>query len=260
VSPVELQLQDDIAWIRFGDPEQQNRLTVAVLTALAETLQRAVDARARVIVLRGRGGLWSAGYDVARIPPEIFAADPETVSAHPFERCMAAVRACPVPLLAAVERIVFGGALELAISCDLVVAHSETRFGLTPARLGLIYSHTGLRTLLNRVGSAHARMLVFTAQTVDAAEAARMHLINEVCDVPRYEARVAELAERIAGCAPLSVRGMKQVLRALEEDRELSDATLREILELRHSAYQSADFREGQVAFDAKRDPRFRGS
>jgi enoyl-CoA hydratase/carnithine racemase len=259
LDPVELRLEADIGWIRFGTPTQRNLLTVALLEALPDALRRAVDARARVVVLRGRGDNWSAGYDVERIPAEIFAAEPRTVAEHPFERCMAVVRDCPIALVAAVQGVAYGGALELAASCDLVVAERESQFGLTPARLGLIYSHTGLRTLLRRVGSAHARKLVFTGRSIDALEAARIGLINEVCDREGFEARVRDLAQQIASCAPLSVRGMKHVLGVLEQRTELTQDELRRILALRKSAYESDDFREGQAAFRDKRAPRFRG-
>lgn len=259
MDPVELRVEANIGWMRFGAPSERNLLTVALLEALPVALQRAVDEEARVVVLRGRGAVWSAGYDVARIPADIFATDPRTVAEHPFERCMSAVRHCPIALVAAVQGVVYGGALELAASCDLVIAERETQFGLTPARLGLIYSHTGLRTLLRRVGSAHARKLAFTGRSIDALEAARIGLINEVCDPPEFEARVGDLARQIASCAPLSVRGMKHVLDVLERRSELRPDELRDILARRKSAYESDDFREGQAAFREKRAPQFRG-
>ena len=259
MEPVELHIEDDVGRIRFGDPQQRNLLTIPVLQALPEALQKAVGTGVRTIVIRGRGDTWSAGYDVARIPPEIFAAEPRTVAEHPFERCMAAVRECPVALVAAVQGDVYGGGLELAVSCDLVVARDDTRFGLTPARLGLVYSHTGLRTLLRRVGSAHARLLVFTGRSIDAAEAFRIGLVNELTDADTFEARTDDLARQVARCAPLSVRGMKHVLGVIERSPELTDDERREILELRKRAYESQDFREGQSAFRDKRTPRFRG-
>ncbi len=260
MQPVDIDIQDHIAHVRFGDPAQRNVLTVPLLEALVQALERVTESDGRVAVLRGRGDTWSAGYDVGAIPADIFADEPDVVAAHPFERCMAAVRDCPLPLVAAVQGDVFGGALELAASCDLVVAHAQTRFGLTPARLGLVYSHTGLRTLLRRVGSAHARMLVFTAESVEADEAARMGLANEVVPAAEFEARVEARARQIAASAPLSVRGMKRILRLLERGHDLNEAELRDILALRQRSYASDDFREGQAAFREKRPPRFRGT
>lgn len=259
MQPVELDVRERVACIRFGAPLERNLLTVPLLKAFPDALRRAVEDDARVIVLRGHGQTWSAGYDVEQIPPEIFADDPDTVAAHPFESCMAAVRECPLPLVAALEGVVFGGALELAASCDLALASASTRFGLTPARLGLIYSHTGLRTLLGRIGSAHLRMLVFTGHSIDAREAERMGLVNEVVDAAHFDARVAEVARQIAHCAPLSVQGMKRVLGILEGAGGPTQAEVRDILALRKHAYESADFREGQRAFREKRPPDFRG-
>ncbi len=222
-------------------------------------LDQAVEAQARVVVLRGRGETWSAGYDVAEIPAEIFSEDAQTVAAHPFERCMSAVRQCPRVVVAATCGDVFGGGLELAASCDLVIARNDARFGLTPARLGLVYSHTGLHTLVRRIGSAHARMLVLTGRTVDAEEAARVGLVNEVSTPGDFERRLAALAADVAARAPLALSGMKHVLGLLERIPPLTEEEHAAILRIRNHAYRSDDFREGQAAFRDKRAPRFRG-
>ncbi|UCE01736.1 MAG: enoyl-CoA hydratase/isomerase family protein [Candidatus Latescibacterota bacterium] len=258
MDPVELRIDEGVAWIAFGDPQARNLLTLPLLEALPRTLDESA-AEARVAVLQGRGRTWSAGYDVARIPPEIFSTDPGTVADHPFERCMRAVRECRLPTVAALRGAVFGGALELAVSCDLRVAHAETTLGLPPARLGLVYSHTGLHQLVRLIGPAHTRMLAFRGRPVDAQEAERIGLVNRVVPDAEFDAAVRQLARDIAACAPLAVQGMKQVLDIVETCQEIPEEELRGILELRHQAYRSEDFREGQRAFQEKRKPRFHG-
>lgn len=248
-----------MAWIEFGDPAARNLLTVPLLEAVPPALADAEARGARVAVLRGRGEFFSAGYDIAQIPPELFATDPGVVEDHPFERCMRAVAECPLPTIAAVNGHAIGGALELAVSCDLRLARAGARFGITAARLGLVYPHAGVEKLVRLIGPANARRLLFTGNLVDAEEAERLGLVNQVVAAAEFDAAVEELALRIASSAPLAVRGMKQVLRRLESGRPLSAADVRGLLELRARSYRSEDFREGRAAFAAKREPRFRG-
>lgn len=256
--PVDLRFANNVARIEFGDPAERNVLDERLLEALVDALHRAQES-ARVVVLSGRGNLWSAGYDVSQIPAALFAEDAATVAAHPFERCMRALQECPLPTIAALCGAVFGGALELAVSCDLRLASAETHFGFTPARLGIVYSHTGLEKLSRLLGPAHARLLVFTGRSIEARLAERIGLVNQVCETGELDAGVQHLADEIAACAPLAVQGMKRVLGLVERGAPLSVEELQSVLRLRHRAFTSADFAEGRAAFAAKRPPYFEG-
>lgn len=256
---VELQQRRHIATIRFGDPARKNVLTPSILARLQEALAAAVAAEARVIVLRGHGDLWSAGYDVGRIPSEIFSDDEDVVAAHPFEQCMRALEGCPVVTVAALRGAAFGGALELAISCDLRLSAADCRFGLPPARLGIIYSHTGLKKLVRLVGPAHARMLLFAAPTLDAAEAERIGLVNRTVAAEELDAVVDTTARHISEGAPLAIGGMKQLLQMMDQHETLTEDERQTIRQLRQAAFESADFAEGRLAFEQKRPPRFEG-
>jgi enoyl-CoA hydratase/carnithine racemase len=256
---VSLQLDEDVARIQFGDPAARNLLTVPLLEALPAALAEARARGARVIVLRGRGDIWSGGYDIGQIPADLFDADPRAALQHPFERCMRAVADCELPVIAAVNGHAIGGALELAVSCDLRVALEAARFGVTAARLGLVYPQAGIEKLWQLLGPAAARRLLFTAELVDAAEAARIGLVHRVVAAPEFDAAVDTLARRIASCAPLAVQGMKRILRIVERGLPVSEADVLTILALRQDSFQSADFQEGRAAFEAKREPHFRG-
>jgi enoyl-CoA hydratase/carnithine racemase len=259
LDPVSLAVEADVAWIEFGDPATRNLLTVPLLEALPRALDEAVAARARVVVLRGRGDLWSAGYDVGEIPPELFDADPRFALEHPFERCMRAIAGCSLPTIAALNGHAFGGALELAVSCDLRLLCDGARLGIPAARLGLVYPQAGIAKLLRLLGPAHARQLLFTGEPIDAAEAQRIGLVNRVLPAAEFDAAVAELATRIASGAPLAVQGMKRICATLECGTPISEADVLSMLDLRQQSYQSADFQEGRAAFAAKRAPRFAG-
>jgi enoyl-CoA hydratase/carnithine racemase len=124
---------------------------------------------------------------------------------------------------------------------------------MPPARLGVVYSHTGLRRFVDAIGTARTRELFLTARAVDAQDALGWGLVNEVCE--DVEARAVELATEIAGLAPLSVRGTKRVLQALVPP--LDPALEAELEALRQEAFASADFAEGVRAFGEKRPPRW---
>jgi enoyl-CoA hydratase/carnithine racemase len=208
------------------------------------------------VILTGAGDTFSAGYDIADLSPEHLAEEAADLLTHPFEAAMSALDAVPVPVVAAMGGHAFGGGLELALTCDLRVCSPRARMGMPPARLGVVYSHTGLRRFVDAIGSARTRELFFTARPVNAAEALSWGLVNELTE--DVEGRSVALAEEIAALAPLSQRGNKRVLHALAPgvDRELEA----ELHALRDAAFRSADFAEGVRAFIAKRQPEWRGT
>lgn len=259
MEPVALRLADHVAWIEFGDPAARNILTVPLLEALPRALAEAEVRGARAVVLRGRGDLWSGGYDIGDIPADLFATDPGAALDHPFERCMRAVEACPVPVLAAVNGHAVGGSVELALACDLRIAVDTAKIGITAAKLGLVYPHGGIERLWHTVGPAQAREILFTGELFGAADALRLGLVNRTVPAADFDAEVQTLAARLAAAAPLAVQGMKHVLQLLER-ATLSDADVAGILRWRARSYASQDFHEGRLAFQEKRLPRFRGS
>ena len=260
MEPVALRLDAHVAWIEFGDPATRNLLTIPLLEALPRALAEAEIRGARVAVLRGRGDLWSGGYDIGQIPAALFDAEPAAVLEHPFERCMRAVEAAAIPTLAAVNGHAIGGGLELALACDVRVVRAEAKLGIPAARLGLVYPHLGLAKLTRIAGPEAARALVFTGDPVRADSALGRRLASHVVTAAEFDATVAMLAARIAAAAPLAVQGMKHVLRAVERDVPLSAGELADVLAWRARSYRSDDAREGREAFAAKRPPRFRGA
>ena len=207
------------------------------------------------MVLTGEGGTFSAGYDIGDLAPERLAEEAAELLTHPFEAAMAALDAVEVPVVAGLGGHAFGGGLELALACDLRVCAPGARLGMPPARLGVVYSHTGLRRFVDAIGAARTRELFFTARPLDAAEALAWGLVNEVVD--DVAARAVALAEEIAALAPLSLRGNKRVLRALIPP--LDPSLEAELHALRDAAFRSEDFAEGVRAFTDKRPPQWRG-
>jgi enoyl-CoA hydratase/carnithine racemase len=162
--------------------------------------------------------------------------------------------------MAALNGHAIGGGLELALSCDLRVAARGIKLGMPPAKLGLVYSHTGIRKFLDVIGAARTRELFLVGRNVDAETAERWSLVNEVVPGPELAGHALALAEEIAANAPLSLEGNKRVLRELlAAEAQLDPAIERELVQLRAACFQSEDFREGVRAFGEKRKPRWKG-
>jgi enoyl-CoA hydratase/carnithine racemase len=204
--------------------------------------------------------VFSAGYDIGNLPRGEFAEEAEALVAHPFHEAIAALDAYPFPAVAALNGHAIGGGLELALSCDLRVASEEAKMGMPPARLGLVYSHTGLRKFLDAIGAPRTRELFFTARNVPARTALQWGLVNEVVGADELADRAVAYAARIASHAPLSLRGNKRALsELLAAEGELDPAIERELVELREACFRSEDFFEGVRAFAEKRPPQWRG-
>jgi enoyl-CoA hydratase/carnithine racemase len=243
---------DGVARLTISNPAKRNALDRGVLDGLVSALG-AVDARC--VVLTGSGSVFSAGYDIADLSPERLAEEAAELLTHPFEAALAALDAVPVPVVAALGGHAFGGGLELAVACDLRVCAPGARLGMPPARLGVVYSHTGLRRFVDAIGSARTRELFLTAQPVSAELALGWGLVNEV--VEDVAERALTLAVEIASLSPLSLRGNKRVLQALIPP--LDPALVAELHALRDAAFRSEDFAEGVRAFTEKRAPRWQG-
>jgi enoyl-CoA hydratase/carnithine racemase len=246
-----------VARITIDNPEKRNALDHEILDALAATLPQ---LEARCLLLTATGKVFSAGYDIGALPADGFAKAAEAIVAHPFTAAIEALDDYPYPVLAALNGHAIGGGLELALSCDLRVCSADARLGMPPARLGLIYSHTGLRKFIDAIGAPRTRELFFTARNISAEEALGWGLVGEVLPADEVAARGVELAAEIAANAPLSLLGNKRVIRELLVARgRLDPAVEEELVALRDACFGSADFFEGVRAFAEKRPPRWRG-
>ena len=213
----------------------------------------------RCVILTGEGRTFSAGYDLAAIPDDSFEADAEALVAHPFTAALDAVANHPWPVVAALNGHALGGGLELALCADLRIAARGAKLGMPPAKLGLIYGHTGLRRFIDAIGVPRTKELFLTGRNISAERAERIGLVGEVVDDEDVEAASLELAAEIAANAPLAARGNKHAIDALAANPVPSPELERELIELRRSCFASADFREGVAAFAEKRKPRWRG-
>ncbi len=211
-------------------------------------------------MITGAHGMFSAGYDIGEIPDEEFEERAEALVAHPFTEAIDALEAFPWPTLAVLPGHTIGGGLELALACDLRVAQEGIKLGMPPAKLGLVYSHTGLRRFIDAIGAARTRELFLLGSYIDAGTALQWGLVTRVAAAGDLDARALEVAAELAGNAPLSQTGNKRVIAALlAAEGELAEDVEQELIELRRASFASADMREGMRAFAERRPARWQG-
>jgi len=251
--------------LTISNPAKRNALDHPILDAISDTLARLAEpgSEARCVLVTGAHGMFSAGYDIGEIPDEDaegFQERAEALVAHPFTQAIDALAAFPRPTLAVLPGHTIGGGLELALACDLRIAQEGIKLGMPPAKLGLVYSHTGLRRFLDAIGAARTRELFLLGRYIDAPTALSWGLVNRVAAPEALEGAGIDLAGELAGHAPLAQMGNKRVIGALlAAEGELSEEVAEELIELRRASFASQDLREGMRAFAEKRPPRWRG-
>jgi enoyl-CoA hydratase/carnithine racemase len=244
-----------VARLTISNPGKRGALDHPILDGFARTLP---ELDARCVIITGEQSTFSAGYDIGDLPDSVFADEAEKLVAHPFAAAIDAIDAYPYPTLAALNGHAIGGGLEVALACDLRIAAATIALGMPPAKLGLVYSHTGIRKFIDVIGASRTRELFLVGRRIDARTARTWGLVNALAEDVAEEA--LGWAREIAGNAPLAQRGNKRVIRAvLDAEAELDPETERELIELRRACFSSEDFREGVRAFAEKRPPQWKG-
>ena len=253
------EVADGVGLATFNQPEKRNAMSVEMWDGLAGILDSWQDDPAvRAVVLRGAGDkAFVSGADISQFEKSRSDADAQ----REYEKLTSAGRrrlaAYPKPVIASIQGFCLGGGLGIAMQADLRIAAEGSTFGIPAAKLGIAYGFDMVRRLVSLVGHAHARMMLFTGERIDAAEALRIGLVNRVVPAPELDGVVAALARGIAGNAPLSVRGMKLVVE--QALRDPADRDMGAVDQAVATCFDSADYREGRTAFMEKRKPAFEG-
>ncbi|MCA1646057.1 MAG: enoyl-CoA hydratase/isomerase family protein [Chloroflexi bacterium] len=250
---------DGVGVVTFNQPEKHNAISVEMWQGLADILDDfGEDASVRTVILTGAGTrAFVSGADISQFEQQRSNADAQRAYDEQTSIGRHKLASFAKPTIASIRGYCLGGGLALAMQADLRIADATSQFGIPAARLGIAYGFDGLRRLVALVGPAHARLILYTGNRIDAAEAHRIGLVNQVVPVAELRSFVFDLAHQIAANAPLSVTaskiGIDQVLRD-PADRDL-DALARAAV----VCFDSQDYREGRTAFREKRQPRFDG-
>jgi methylmalonyl-CoA decarboxylase len=237
---------------------KRNALSHKMMEELAVALDSFAAEKIRVAILRAEPGahVWSAGHDVSELP--VCGVDPLRY-ADPMEATLRAIRSFPGPVIAMVHGSVWGGAFDLVLSCDIVIADPTASFAITPVNLGLPYNTTGLLHFMGRLQLNIVKELFFTAAPIDANDAFRYGVINHLVEESALETFTLALAQKMALKAPLAMAVIKEQLRVLTDYHPVGAQIFERLQDMRRMVYDSADYREGIRAFQERRAPRFTG-
>jgi len=251
-------IRDTIGTITLNNPARRNALSEALMDEVIAALGQFREARLRAVVLRATPGVkvWSAGHDVTELPQT--RRDP-LAWADPLRHLVREIAEFPAPIIALLEGGVWGGACEVAMACDLIVATPNVTFAVTPAKLGIPYNITGLLTFLNTIPLHVLKEMAFTAAPIDARRAWELGIVNHIVPVDEITAFVDAMADRIATNSPLSVGAMKESLRILAAAHAMTPNGFERLQGLRRVVWDSKDYQEGIAAFLEKRPPNFTG-
>ncbi len=252
---IETRFHDHVCTITLNRPEKRNALTTGMIDAFHAAVRDAAARRdVRAVVVAGAGQTFCAGLDLRELAAQREAGRVET---HSLEDALELLERCPHPTIAAVQGDAVAGGCELALHCDLRVAADNARFAMPLARIGIAVPVALTWKLVDTIGAAATKELLFTGDPIGAETALSLGLVNRIAAAADLDRAVADLARQIAHNAPLSVRAMKAfVQRAAEAWRAWQRDDL---IELFHAVQASADAREGLAAQRERRQPAFRG-
>jgi enoyl-CoA hydratase len=248
-----------VATVVFNRPRIRNAISLAMWSEIAtvtESLSK--DDSVRAIVYRGAGReAFASGADISEFQEH--RKDTQTALAYgkQTDAAYTAIRVCPKPTVAMIFGFCMGGAMAIAMGCDLRFAAGGSKFGIPAARLSIIYGLDAVHQLVDLVGPAYAKDILYSARAVDAEEAIRIGLIQRLLPASELETYTYEYLRTVAANAPLSVRGTKAQVRAIFEG--ITEAHREKLQALSLETFDSEDYREGTRAFLEKRRPRFQG-
>ena len=246
---------DGVCTITLNRPEKRNAMSADLMEGLAGAVAEASSSQeARVILLRGAGAAFCSGLDLDELAAPLSTG---TLDDALVGRVLAPLEACPKPTIAVVHGDALAGGCQLALHCDLRFADPGARFGMPVARLGLAAPYPLTLKLVETIGPAATKELLFTGAPIDAERALQLGLVNRVVPAPALDEAVRTLALTIAGNAPIAIHAMKEFVR--RASRALTSIPHDDLASLVERVRGSADLQEGLRARREKRRPTFHG-
>lgn len=243
------------AHLVLNKPEKKNALSEAMWSAIPRLLAEAeADVGVRVLVVRGEGGAFAAGADISEFE-EVYST-PERAEAYSaaIAAALDGLAAFPKPTLAAIEGACVGGGCGLALACDLRFAADGAKFGITPGKLGLVYTLNDTKRLIDAVGVSAAKDILFTGRILGAEEARTLRLVDRLVEPAALMTAVEGWVELAAKASGRSAAVTKQIIARILAGQASDDAATKKLF---LDAFQGPDFQEGYRAFLDKRSPKF---
>lgn len=247
-----------IGVLTLNNPAKHNVLSILMLQELIDGLAEMQQQKIPVVIIRAQkdARVWSAGFDIRELPTT--KRDPLGFDNH-LEQLLRAVETYPGPVIAMVQGGVWGGACDLTITCDMVFGDPSCTFAITPVKIGLPYTASGILHFINRLNLNQAKEMFFTAEPVEAQRALEWGILNYLKPADELEEFTMAFAEKITRHSAMAISVVKEQFRVISNAHPLSPHGFERIQGLRRRVYDSADYTEGIQAFLQKRPPVFRG-
>ena len=257
-SLVDSAIQDSVGIVTIANDHKANALSSEVVSGITAALDYFESQDLRAVIIRSKSGakIFSAGHDVSELPTD--GSNPFAWRV-PLEKLLRKVREARMPVIAMCEGSVWGGACDLVVSCDMVIAAPSATLAMTPAKMGLPYNSLGTSHFLGVLPLHRLKEMLFTADVMSAEEAEKLGIYNKVVPPEQLEDCTMKIAQRITDLAPLVIQVLKYELRELTEGTPIPTEISEKIEALREKAWRSQDMQEGIKAFFEKRAPEFQG-
>ena len=254
--PLLLHVADGIAHITINRPKKRNAMTLEMWLDLPKLVEAAASDRSVLaIILRGADQTaFAAGADIDEMLSVVTSEDAAWKLMNAVRNAEQSLSRCPKPSIAMISGICMGGGVELALGCDLRFAAKSSKFSIPPAKLGLVYSLSSTKRLIQLVGPGRARDLLYSARTFDSSEALDIGFVERVFDDADIERESIAYVQTLARRSQYSIRAAKLVSAAALAGGSDDDEQIRHV---RANAFFGEDVREGLSAFADKRPPRF---
>lgn len=251
---IETEFEGGICTLTLKNEGKRNAISYEMMDSIIETINE-IEAKEEdyVLVITGAGDkAFSAGFDLTQ--------DRDEEKGKWWKEVNATIESYEYPTVAMINGDTYGGAMEIILSCDIRVGVEDARFGITPAKIGIVYSPEAITRVVRVIGTAKAKEMLFTGNAFRGPHAFEIGLLNHLVeDRDELESKAYGLAETLASNAPMSLKSMKKIFAMINEKEELTDAEIEWGNEMRQAAFDSHDHEEGVEAFSEGREPEFEG-
>ncbi|MEY3288918.1 MAG: hypothetical protein RLZZ419_1160 [Pseudomonadota bacterium] len=257
---VKVELKDRVGIIEFNYIKKLNALSECFIQDILQALTELNVPEVRCVILRAPKGskVFSSGHDISELPKA--KRDPLPLSYQdPLRILTRTIQRYPKPVISMIEGSVWGGAFELIMSTDIVIATEKSTFAMTPVNLGVPYNVVGIHNLIRDAGLHVMKEVIFTATPITAEQALKIGILNHIVPDEDLESKTLAIANLICEKAPLAIAVIKEEMRVLCEANAINPDEFERIQGLRRYVYDSLDYNEGLTAFFEKRKPNFIG-
>jgi methylmalonyl-CoA decarboxylase len=256
---IHVELKDSVGIIEFNNAKKLNALSKSLIEDILNAFAELNVPDVRCVILRAPNGskVFSSGHDVSELPKD--KSEPPLSYLDPLRLLTRTVQRYPKPVISMIQGSVWGGAFELIMSTDIVIASDKSTFAMTPVNLGVPYNIAGIHNLIRDAGLHVMKEVLFTANPISAEKALKIGLLNHIVPDDELEAKTLEIANLICEKAPLAIALIKEEMRILSEANAINPEEFERIQGLRQYVYESHDYHEGLAAFFEKRKPNFIG-